>query len=230
MKKMKPENKTSLSPLEKTYLFFYCILAFCSVIMLFRPKCDHDYTGVAYSQEQTQSLVEKVNRQQQHYEHEITFLQKNNMVLKRQLSDSQKQLSIIDAEKKYLSKKIYSLVYTDSYDTIENHPNGWGCDSLMQVSIDYVLQSEQRDSLCDKERFLLTALVENRDSAFIICDTTLRNLSSSFDLLAERHTQLAEQFLQTQKTIKTKKRREKLLSGAVVLLSGMTITLWIQKQ
>ena len=216
---MKPENKITLSGKEKLYVFFYAVLALCSVIFLFRPKCNHDAAEFYFTKEQTQQLVQKVNTQKQQYENQIASLEKSNSVLKLLLHDTDKELESADAKTNFLKQKIYLLIDTENVDSISEQAT---------ACVSYIVAAEHRDSICDRERVLLSEMIENRDSAFLSCDNTLKEIDSSFQFIAERHSQLADQLLFTQNNLKKANRRAKIWSGAAILLSGISVTLWLQ--
>jgi len=217
--KMKSDNKIILSSKEKLYVFFYCVMAFCCLIMLFRPKCNHDEASIYFTKEQTQELVQKVNTEKKQYENQIASLEKNNLILKTHLNEADKELETADAKANFLKQKIYLLIDTENADSLSEQAT---------ACVSYIVAAEHRDSICDRERVLLSEMIENRDSAFLSCDNTLREIDRSFQLLAERHSQLAQQLLVTQNNLKKANRKAKIWSGAAILLSGISVTLWLQ--
>jgi hypothetical protein len=96
--------------------------------------------------------------------------------------------------------------------------------------LQFISASERRDSICDRQVFYLHQIAENRDSAFFSCDRTLEKTDRLFQVLAQRHSQLADQLLVTQSNLRKSKRNIRIWSGASLLLSGITITLWMKNQ
>jgi hypothetical protein len=222
---MKTENNIPLTKVEKLYLIVYCIMALCSIGLLFRPQCQHDSTEMNFEKAQSEKLIDHVNLEKEKYEKEISHLEKSNFVLKKLLKDAESQLKIAVANSQILKAKVYYFA-----NSVNDSTRNSDCDSLSEYSISYIKASENKDSIYNYEISLLNEIVENRDSVFFSCKRTMNEIDSSFQLLAKRHSQLADQLLVTQKNLRHAKRNARIWSGASLLLSGVTITLWMKNQ
>lgn len=224
---MKTEKNITLSKVEKLYLILYCIMAFGSLGLLFRPSCDHDSSEMNFEKTESEKLVDHVNNEKEKYEKQISNLEKSNFVLKKLLKDADSQLKIAGKNTRILKEKVY--YYASSVnDSTRKNPSD--CDSLSEYSISYIKASEHKDSICNYEIHLLKEIVENRDSAFFSCNRSLNEIDTSFQLLAKRHSELADQLLVTQKNLRHSKRNTRIWTSAALLLSGVTITLWMKNQ
>lgn len=208
---------------EKFILFVYGIMAICSLFLLFKPSCKHNEAELNFEKIQSEILFENVVNKKTQFENLSGKLQKRNDVLEKYLSELKGELVSKDFQNKNLRAKIRLYADSLSYDsTLTN------CDSLKKYSLYYVHTTKERDSICDSEIKVLHQLADNRDSAFFSCKNTLYSIDSNFQVLAQRHSQLADQLLLTQKNLRHSKRNARMWTGATLLLSGVTITLWMK--
>jgi septal ring factor EnvC (AmiA/AmiB activator) len=129
---MKPEKNIQLTKGEKFILIVYGIMAFCSLLMLFKPKCTHDDMQMQFEKAQSEMLLQNAQKQKADYERQIVRLEKSNFVLKKLLTRADAELDNADNRNDFLKRKIHA--YSDSVplDSLVNQAN---CDSLRTYSL-----------------------------------------------------------------------------------------------
>ncbi len=173
-------------------------------------------------------MTAQVNSIESNYQSQLQYwIQKNNYLQKR-IHETDVALNQSKQKEKSLQGKIQGLIaesntLTDTSEIISN------CDSIKERATQYITETNIRDSLCDREITDLKTLVQNKDSAMAVCDKSFSMLKQVTDSSLALQTKLSEELKLAERKIKRGKIKSKFLTAGIMILSGATTILLLQK-
>ena len=207
--------------------FLFSLISSISTYLLFHSmegfKIDIRESRTAVKEMQTQ-----INAIENKYKMEIQYWVQKNNALQEQIRKTETALSESKQKSNSLQGKIHVLISTSNalQDTSEIISN---CDSLKQQVSQFITEVNIKDSLCDNEISNLKDLIQNKDSAFAVCERGFLAFHGVLDFSLAQQTALADKLSLAEKKARRENLKAKFLSAGVFILSGITTTLLLHK-
>lgn len=171
-----------------------------------------------------QSRLEAINKL---YALDVKKLQLKNDSLMKVVKSDKVILTESDLKVSKLESKVSKLA-----DTIRKEPDTVKSkialsDSLSKDVAVLVVQERSRDSLCEEEVSTLSALVNTKDSALSDCRDSYVNLRQVADTALQQQQAMIVQIEGLNKELKRKTAQSRLLSAAILVLTGVSATLFL---
>lgn len=197
-----------------TYFLFYSMEGF-------RKEIKESKTAILDVKEQVSTI-------ENNYRNQIQYWVKKNSDLNIKIQKTDFALNESKQKEKSLQGKIQwliseSKVLKDTSAIVSN------CDSLKDKVSEYFSEAAVKDSLCDEEITQLKVVIQNKDSAFAVCERGFFAMRSTIDFSLAQQTALTEKLNQADKQLKRQSRNSKFLAGGLMFLSGVTTILLLQK-
>ena len=175
------------------------------------------------------SVIEKhVAEVESSFQQKIDSFKTISTALVKQLGQTRKTLS--DARNKNL------VLQTQVYDLIDRQPVNTDtvtvnrdCDSLKVKVVELIHSNNEKDSLCEDMNTNLEMQLKNKDSTIAVKDTGYQSLKSSFAESIAQQQGLFEQNKGFQQQFKRQKVKSKLLSAALLIVSGAAANFLIHR-
>lgn len=100
-------------------------------------------------------------------------------------------------------------------------------DSLGTAASVLIAQEVNRDSLCEGEVGALTVLVQQKDTAIGNCEEGYAGMKQVADSALQQEQNALTQLKQLDKKLKRRTAQSRLLSGALLILTGVSATLFL---
>jgi hypothetical protein len=150
--------------------------------------------------------------------------QQKDSVQKKQLAKTDTALSKAKQKQTLLQAKLEENLACN-----EDDCDSSCCDSVQEDVKEYIDATVERDSLCDEEISELKEIVQTKDSALNDCNESFLLLKQTTDSSIVMQTHLVEQLKLADKELRKKNLKSKILSSAVLVLSGATAILILKK-
>jgi hypothetical protein len=173
-------------------------------------------------------MTAQVNSIESNYQSQLQYwIQKNN-ILQQQIQKTDLALTESTKKEKSLQGKIQVLIaesktITDTSEIVSN------CDSIKQDVSRYLADANVKDSLCDKEISELKTVIQNKDSAMAVCDKNFSMLKQVTDSSLAFQNKLCDELKLADKKIRRGNIKSKFLAAGILILSGATTFLLLQK-
>lgn len=207
--------------------FLFGVFSALSSILLY-----HSMEGFKSELKESKIAVKEMTAQvhsiESNYQSQLQYwIQKNNY-LQVQIQKTDFALSQSKQKEKSLQGKIQVLIsesntLTDTSEIVSN------CDSIKQNVNQFIAETNIRDSLCDKEITDLKTLVQNKDSAMVMCDKSFSMLRQVTDSSLAFQSKLSDELKLADRKIKRGNIKSKFLTAGLMILTGITTTLLLQK-
>jgi hypothetical protein len=173
-------------------------------------------------------MTAQVNSIGSNYQSQLQYWIHKNNYLQEQIQKTDYALNQSKQKEKSLQGKIQILISESSTltDTSEIFSN---CDSIKERVTQYITETNIRDSLCDREITDLKTLIQNKDSAMTVCDKSFSMLRQVTDSSLALQTKLSEELKLADRKIKRGKLKSKFLTAGIMIISGTTTILLLQK-
>ena len=175
-------------------------------------------------------LQEKVKVAQKVFDQKSDSFQKQNVSLQAALKTTKKELETAKEKVYSLHLTLYELLderYESAASSTVN--NDAACDTLAHHVTNLMQASNQKDSLYDSALANLEQQVENRNASIAIKDLQYREIKAAFTISIESQEGLVKQNKLLDKKIRGQKLKSKLLSGALLVVTGAAATIFLQR-
>lgn len=164
------------------------------------------------------SAIEKQQKlKDEVYLNKLLHLEKESNSIARKTEIKIGKLQKVKAKTSVLEKQVITMALDST--TV--------CDSLKNQVLNYITESKQKDSLCDETIDDLVQLLGKKDSIVDLTKRENRDLKSSLDSVANETGLLEQQVAASNKTINRQRFLNRVCSAGLLLLSGITTTLFI---
>lgn len=162
------------------------------------------------------------------YQSEIRYWVNKNMALQSRIQETNFALEKSRLKEKSMQGKILSLIsesknITDTSAFISN------CDSIKERVTEFIAETNIKDSLCNSEITDLKEVIQNQDSAMVVCQNSFSMLKQVTDSSFAFQNKLADELSLANKKLKREKIKSKFLSAGIMILSGATTFFLLQK-
>lgn len=173
-------------------------------------------------------MTSQVNSIESNYKTQLQYwIQKNNY-LQEQIQKTDFALSQSKQKEKSLQGSIQVLI-SESKDLKDTSQIVSNCDSIKESVSQFISETNTRDSLCDNEIADLKTLVQNKDSAMTVCESSFSMLKQVTDSSLVFQNKLTDELNRANKKIKRGNIKSKFLAAGVMILSGVTTILLLKK-
>lgn len=104
------------------------------------------------------------------------------------------------------------------------------CDSLQNKVVNLIEQFSERDSLCDNTITDLTVLLGDKDTTIAVCNQSYLSMKNLLDNSVDQQRNLSDELNNTSKKLRRKTVQNRLLSAGLLVISGITTTLILQRK
>lgn len=197
-----------------TYLLFHSMEGF---------KTEIKESKIAVKEMQSQ-----VNSIENKYKSEIQYWIIKNNDLQKQIQQTETNLNVSKQKENSLQGKIQVLISESKTlkDTSEIISNS---DSIKENVNQFISETNTKDSLCDKEISELKNVIQNKDSAFAVCERGFLAFHGVIDFSLAQQTALADKLNEADKKIRRSNVKSKLLTAGAMILATSTTILLLKK-
>lgn len=176
----------------------------------------------------TQEMKQQVSSIETSYQEQIRYWIGKNMVLQNRIQQTDLELERSRMKEKSMQGKILALIsesktLTDTFSIISN------CDTLKEQITEFIAETNIKDSLCNTEITDLKMVIQNQDSAMVVCQSSFTMLKQVTDSSFALQTRLTDELNRANKQLRKERRKSKLLTAGIMILSGTTTFLLLQK-
>ena len=204
----------SLISSVSTYLLFHSMEGF---------KTEIKESKIAVKEMQSQ-----VNSIENKYKSEIQYWVQKNNDLQKQIQQTETNLNVSKQKENSLQGKIQVLISESKTlkDTSEIISNS---DSIKENVNQFISETNTKDSLCDKEISELKNVIQNKDSAFAVCERGFLAFHGVIDFSLAQQTALADKLNEADKKIRRSNHKSKFLTVGTMILATTTTILLLKK-
>jgi hypothetical protein len=172
------------------------------------------------------AIEKEAVKAEEKYQLQIDSLNATSIALNKQLKVTTQTLTTVKKKSLVLQTQVYDLIdrgqgNTDSLQLIND------CDSLKTKVVELIESGNEKDSLYEDANANLDKQLKNKDSTIQVKDTEYQSLKISFKESLSQQQILYDQNKGYQKQFKRQKVKSKLLSAAVLILSGVAANYFI---
>ena len=175
------------------------------------------------------SAIEKqVEKAEEKYQLQVDSLNATSIVLNKELKATTETLTTVKKKNLVLQTQVYDLIdrqgaNTDPIQTMND------CDSLKTKVVALIESNNEKDSLYEDANANQEKQLKNKDSTIQIGAIQYQTLKTSFKESLSQQQVLFDQNKGYQKQFKRQKVKSKLLSAAVLILSGVAVNYLIHR-
>jgi len=214
--------------MKKTFLI---ILATILITSLFTYYCfdTPPALDITMAQRQVKTIKQQEQSINKSYVTENQKLQKENDSLKTVIEVHKVALANADKKLVLLESKVSTVA-----DKIQAEPDTVkikisDCDSLSRETSALIQQEDAKDSLCQETISELTAQVVEKDTAVNDCQQNYQAIKLTLDNSLQQQQTLGDELKVLNKQVKRRAFQSKLLSLGVMILTGITATLLLER-
>lgn len=215
--------------MKKTIIItvLFSLLSAISTYLLF-DSMEGFKKEIRESKNVVKELKVQVSNIEDNYKNQIQYWVAKNNKLVNQIRSTEVALRQSTQKVNSLQGKIQLLIsesktLKDTGEIISN------CDSLKTQVMEFISETNVRDSLCDNEIADLKCVIENKDSLVAVCENSFSMLRQVTDSSLAQQNGLVDKLKLADKKIRRSNLKTKILCAGVMILSGVTATLLIQK-
>lgn len=173
-------------------------------------------------------LRKEVAKSEVGYSKAVDSLKNNSVKLRSELADAKKHLARAKQKNSSLQLAIYDLIDRQAQSQ-ENElaVDENKCDSIFTTVTALMQTSSDKDSLYEKVAINLEEQLKNRDSTIVLKDKQYSEIKSAFTKSIENSNELCKQNKLLTKQVKRQKFKSKLLTGALMILTGAAVNYFI---
>lgn len=185
--------------------------------------CGNGTVPIATVKNVKPSAIEKqAEKAEEKYQLQIDSLNATSVALNKQLKVTTQTLTTVKKKNLVLQTQVYDLIdrgqgNTDSLQIIND------CDSLKTKVVELIQSGNEKDSLYEDANANLDAQLKNKDSTIQVKDIEYQTLKTSFKESLSQQQILYDQNKGYQKQFKRQKVKSKLLSAALLIISGAAV-------
>lgn len=207
--------------------FLLGILSALSTYLLF-DSMEGFKKEIKESKNVIKEMKAQVSLIESNYQSEVRYWINKNMVLQSRIKETDLALEKSRMKEKSMQGKILSLIsesktITDTSEFISN------CDSIKERVTQFIAETNIKDSLCNSEITDLKEVIQNQDSAMTVCQNSFSMLKQVTDSSFAFQNKLADELSLANKKLKRERIKSKFLSAGIMILSGATTFLLLQK-
>lgn len=215
--------------MKKTIIitFLFGLISALSTYLLF-DSMEGFRKEIKESKIATQEMKQQVSSIEASYQEQIRYWIGKNMVLQNRIQQTDLELERSRMKEKSMQGKILSLIsesntMTDTFSIVSN------CDTLKERITEFIAETNIKDSLCNAEITDLKTVILNQDSAMVVCQSSFTMLKQVTDSSFALQTRLTDELNRANKQLRKERRKSKLLTAGIMILSGTTTFLLLQK-
>lgn len=175
-------------------------------------------------------LQTKVKVTEKAFSQKSDAFQKQNVVLQAALKATKGELATAKKKMYSLRVTLYELLDERFEKTaIHSEEIDTSCDTLAHHVSNLMQNSIEKDSLYESAITNLEQQVENRDSVIAINDKQYHEIKASFTESIKGQEELIKQNKWLDKKVRGQKLKSKLLSGALLIITGAATTIFLQR-
>ena len=174
------------------------------------------------------SAIEKqVEKAEEKYQLQIDSLNATSIALNKQLKVTVQTLTTVKKKNLVLQTQVYDLIDRGqgNTDTLQMMND---CDSLKTKVVELIQSGNEKDSVYEDANANLDAQLKNKDSTIQVKDAEYQTLKTSFKESLSQQQILYDQNKGYQKQFKRQKVKSKLLSAALLIISGAAVNYLIR--
>jgi len=200
----------------------------CLSTIFFMNSMDGFKKEIKESKIAVKEMKSEINSIQSKYFQEISFWVSKNSYLQKRIAETETALSQATQNSNSLQGKIHAHISMSRNlkDTVQIVSN---CDSLKTQVTQFISETNLRDSLCDNEISDLKTVIQNKDSAMVVCEKSFSMLKTVADSSLAFQNNLTDELKRADKKIRRANLKTKFLSAGVMILSGITTVLLLHK-
>ncbi len=207
--------------------FLFGIISALSTYLLF-DSMENFRKEVKESKIVVKEMKEQVNSIETNYKEQIRYWISKNMALQNRIQQTDLELEKSRVKEKSMQGRIFTLItqsktLTDTFSIVSN------CDTLKEKITEFILETNIKDSLCSAEITDLKTVICKQDSAMAVCQNSFMMLKQVTDSSFAMQTRLTDELNRASKQLRRERRKSKLLTTGVIILSGATTFLLLQK-
>lgn len=213
--------------LKNTLLFIIGIIIGISSSNLFKGCTGTTIINPIIKVDKPATLEKEVVQIEKVYQQKVDSLDNHSQQLSKELKATAQTLAQVRKRNSILQTQVYGLIdgQQNEIDTIKQLRD---CDSLAMTINTLIQSSNEQDSLCEAANINLGTQLSNRDSTLQLKDNQYQELKMIVEKSIAQQEILYHQNKQYQKHFKRQKIKSKVLSAAVLVLSGLTVNYLLQ--
>jgi hypothetical protein len=169
----------------------------------------------------TAELKKEVAKSEISYSKAVDSLKVQGVKLLSDLSDTKKELSRVKQKNYSLQLTVYDLIDKQSQaKKVGGVENNNGGDSLIVTVEELMQSSSEKDSLYERTTVNLEDQLKNKDSTITLKEKQYGDIKSAFTKSIETSNEVSAQNKLLTKQVKRQKFKSKVLSAAILILTG----------
>lgn len=213
---------------KKTFLIIVLTAALSSLItfQFINPAPQVSLAPLQQQLKNDQGRIVSINKA---YTLDMNKLQKKNDSLEHVIELNKVSLTLSDKQVAQLENKVARLA-----DTIKKEPDTTKGkvllgDTLGKDAVVLIAHEAQRDSLCEGEVSALTSVISEKDSALSDCQGSYFSMKQEADTALQQQQNMMLQIKGLNKALKRKTVNSRLLSTGILILAGVSATLFLER-
>ena len=200
----------------------------CLSTIFFMNSMDGFKKEIRESKIALKEMKTEINSIESKYKNEIEYWVTKNNYLQKRIAETEINLNVSKQKENSLQGKIQAFISVsrDLKDTIRIVSN---CDSLKTQVTQFISETNVRDSLSDNEITDLKTVIQNKDSAMVVCEKSFSMLKTVADSSLAFQSNLTEQLKLADKKIRRANLKTKFLSAGAMILATVTTVLLLHK-
>ncbi len=173
-------------------------------------------------------IKKEVSQSEIVYAKHIDSLKKKNTKLEQELVGTKKTLTEVKQQNHSLKVQVYALIDRVREPSPKIESSESSCDSLITI-VEYLMQSNvEKDSLYEVATLNVDEQLKNKDSTFVLKDNQYKNLKTNFEKSLSSQQQLIDENKLLGRQVKKQKLKSKILSAAILIISGAAANHFLQ--
>ena len=181
-----------------------------------------------------QQQVKSVKQQEQSIDRSYTIafqkLQKENDSLKKVIAFHKAALVTADEKVQVLQNKVSEVANKVQAEPDTVKIKITDCDSLSREATALIQQETEKDSLCQETINELTSQVVEKDTEVSDCQQSFQSIKMTLDNSIQQQQTLEDELKALNKQVRKKTFQSKLLSAGVMVLTGITAALLLERK
>jgi hypothetical protein len=167
------------------------------------------------------TLKKEVAKSEVGYMMSMDSLKKKSVQLGVELKGTKLELEKTKQKNRSLQTAVYKLLDKQPENDLNSSEQSNGpCDSLINAAGQLIQSSTEKDSLYDVVTSNLEEQLKNKDSTISLKDEQYKEIKAAFTKSIEDGQELLNKNKQLQKQAKRQKRKSKIISAALMILTG----------
>lgn len=184
-------------------------------------SCTNKPTTPAAPAPSPKVIVKELSDTEKNYSKRADSLHTQSLKLQLQLTATIGELEAAKQRVKTLQQTVKDLIQKNSVNSnAVSIPVITPCDSLAFAADQLIESSNKKDSLYEQQAFSLAQQIDNRDSVIALKTAQYADIKSAFTKALELQSTIATQNKDLNRQLRRQKFKSKLLTAAMLILSG----------